>query len=100
MKPEKIELYNTLHSKYGGVHGIIKDFIDDKISPTIAKEYFQLFLEYDNTVYPILQRYGFIAGNPYRTDEDEVEMHKLREELNNLNINPMWEPVKRKVRKS
>ncbi|MCU0697693.1 MAG: AAA family ATPase [Myxococcaceae bacterium] len=42
-----------------------------------------------------LQQYGFLVGNPYRSDEDEVQMEALRRELEQAGINPGWTPVER-----
>lgn len=42
-----------------------------------------------------LQQYGFLVGNPYRSDEDDQRMEALRKELELAGINPGWTPVER-----
>ncbi len=42
------------------------------------------------------QRYGFLANNPFRSDEEEREMHNLLETLRTEGVAPKWGPVPRK----
>jgi len=39
--------------------------------------------------------YRYLAANPYRSDDDEAEMQRLRAELNAERIDPRYEPVAR-----
>jgi len=41
------------------------------------------------------RRYGFLVGNPSRTDAEEAEMKTLRDKLQGLGLDPGWEPVPR-----
>jgi ABC-type multidrug transport system ATPase subunit len=43
-----------------------------------------------------MQRYGFLAGSPARTDEEETEVQRLLQELRKEGVDPGWEPVARK----
>jgi hypothetical protein len=45
-----------------------------------------------------LQRYGFLAGNPHRSDEEQEEMERLRIALHEKGIVPGWEEVPRAPR--
>lgn len=42
-----------------------------------------------------LQRYGLLAGNPARTDDEEREVRHLLERFRAVDIDPGWEPVPR-----
>ncbi|HSN97981.1 MAG TPA: AAA family ATPase, partial [Candidatus Nanopelagicales bacterium] len=42
-----------------------------------------------------LRRYGFLAGSPVRTDEEEVEVHALLAELREHDVDPGWDIVPR-----
>ncbi len=42
-----------------------------------------------------LQRYGFLAGDPYRSDDEDAEMRRLHDELKNMGLEPEWQPVER-----
>lgn len=42
-----------------------------------------------------LQRYGFLAGDPHRSEQDQREMEELREALKEKGIVPGWEEVPR-----
>jgi hypothetical protein len=44
----------------------------------------------------LLQRYGFLASNPRRTNEEERTMQELRKQLLAKGVQPEWEPVKRR----
>jgi len=41
------------------------------------------------------RRYGFLVGNPMRTDDEEREMQQIRAKFQELGIDPGWEPVPR-----
>lgn len=54
-------------------------------------------------LYPVelgeaLRRYGFLVGNPLRTDDEEAEMLALRKHLADHGVDPGWEPVARQAR--
>jgi hypothetical protein len=54
-------------------------------------------------LYPVdlgeaLRRYGFLVGNPLRTDEEEREMHDLQKRLEDHGLDPGWKPVARRER--
>jgi len=42
-----------------------------------------------------LQRYSFLIADPLRSDEEDKEMHELRERLAAAGVDPGWEPVPR-----
>ncbi|MFO0652652.1 MAG: AAA family ATPase [Polyangiales bacterium] len=42
-----------------------------------------------------LHRYGTLSGNPYRTDEEEAELARIRELLAREGVTPDFEPVTR-----
>lgn len=42
-----------------------------------------------------LQRYAFLAGDPYRTDDEDRELHEIAERLQEAGIAPAWQPVPR-----
>ncbi len=45
-----------------------------------------------------LRRYGFLSGNPYRTEEEDQEMQQLRDQLVRVELLPDWEPTPRENR--
>ena len=42
-----------------------------------------------------MQRYGMLAGDPRRSDEEDVEVRQLRKTLKQAGADPGWEPVRR-----
>ncbi len=51
-------------------------------------------------LYPVelgeaLRRYGFLVGNPLRTDEEDKEMLQLQQVLRNHGVDPGWQHVAR-----
>ncbi|HVH99613.1 MAG TPA: AAA family ATPase, partial [Enhygromyxa sp.] len=42
-------------------------------------------------------RYGYLAGDPYRTDEEQAELDELRRRLESAGVAPDWDPVPRKT---
>jgi predicted ATP-binding protein involved in virulence len=42
-----------------------------------------------------LQRYSFLIADPLRSDEEDKEMHDIRERLAAAGVDPGWEPVPR-----
>ena len=44
----------------------------------------------------LMQRYGLLAGDPRRSDEEEAEQWALRERLVQLGCTPGWDAVERK----
>jgi predicted ATP-binding protein involved in virulence len=54
-------------------------------------------------LYPVdlgddLRRYGFLVGNPLRTDEEDQEMRDIRKRLSDHGLDPGWKPVARQER--
>jgi hypothetical protein len=54
-------------------------------------------------LYPVdlgeaLRRYGFLVGNPLRTDDEEHEMHEIQKRLGDHGLDPGWKPVDRRER--
>ena len=46
----------------------------------------------------LLQRYGFLASNPGRSDAEEAEIQELLRRLGAEEIHPDWQPVARRRR--
>jgi energy-coupling factor transporter ATP-binding protein EcfA2 len=42
-----------------------------------------------------LRRYGLLAGDPTRTDDQDAEVKRLRAELKTAGVDPGWDPVER-----
>lgn len=61
----------------------------------IYSVFFGLDNLYPNALGEKLRRYGFLTGNPLRTDEEDAEMRALGEELRARGVDPGWEPVER-----
>jgi hypothetical protein len=64
----------------------------------LYEEFFGLNHRFPARVGEALERYGFLSGNPYRTDEEEAEMQRLRQELGQASLLPQWEPIPREPR--
>ena len=64
-----------------------------------ASEIYRVFFGmedlYPNDLARKLQRYGFLVGDASRTDEEEVEMLAIRDDLQREGVDPGWEPVAR-----
>lgn len=71
------------------------------LSPALmtGSEIYEIFFGidrlYPNDLGEALQRYGYLAGNPTRSDEEEAELTALREKLRANDLDPGWEPVPR-----
>jgi predicted ATPase len=63
----------------------------------IYKTFFGLDKLYPNKLGEDLQRYGYLTSNPYRTDQEEAEMHQLQERLKAANVDPGWEAAPREI---
>jgi hypothetical protein len=61
----------------------------------IYDTFFGLQSLYPNALGEQLRRYGFLVGNPARTDAEDAEMRRLRDTLKNHGVDPGWKPVKR-----
>lgn len=61
----------------------------------ILSAYFGITSLFPNELGAKLRRYGFLAANPVRTDKEDAEMQRLRDELAQNDIHPGWEPVHR-----
>jgi len=51
---------------------------------------------YPNRAGNLLRQYGFLASSPYRSDEEEETVQKLRAQLQGLGVSPDWEPTPRR----
>ena len=61
----------------------------------IYKVFFDVGNLYPNKAGELLQRYGFLASNPKRSDAEENEIHQLLAQLRQEGVEPDWEPVPR-----
>jgi AAA domain, putative AbiEii toxin, Type IV TA system len=61
----------------------------------IYETFFGIDRLYPNELGEALQRYGYLAGNPARSDEEDAELALLREKLHQHDLDPGWEPVPR-----
>jgi hypothetical protein len=61
----------------------------------LLERYFSIDKLYPVNLAEKLRRYDFIASNPYRSNEEDLEMELLREELEREGAAPGWEPVER-----
>lgn len=61
----------------------------------IYETFFGLDRLYPDQLGEDLRRYGYLAGDPARTDEEERELQALRERLRRADVDPGWEPVGR-----
>lgn len=61
----------------------------------LLERYFSIDKLYPVNLAEKLRRYDFIASNPYRNNEEDLEMQHLRAELEHQGAAPGWEPVER-----
>lgn len=61
----------------------------------LLERYFSIDRLYPVNLAEKLRRYDFIASNPYRSNEEDLEMQHLRAELEREGAAPGWEPVER-----
>jgi len=60
----------------------------------ILKDYFDV---QDHTgISELMQKYGLLANDPYRTDEDEEEIKNILKILHQYDVKIDWTPVRRK----
>ncbi len=94
-KPEEIWI---LRRDEQGVHAEQRQDIPATL--TAAQIYGRFFGSDDFFPDPLgrkLQRYGFLCGNAYRSDEEQREMEELRGELQKRDIVPGWQELPRVV---
>jgi hypothetical protein len=60
----------------------------------ILKDYFDV--QDHEGISEMMQKYGLLANDPYRTDEDEQEIQRILSVLAKFQIKIDWKPVKRK----
>ncbi|AGP39264.1 AAA family ATPase [Sorangium cellulosum] len=63
----------------------------------IYGRYFGIQDVYPSEIGEALRRYGFLSGDPLRTDEEQAEMDRLRATLKANGIEPGWEEVPREA---
>jgi len=68
-----------------------------KTGSEIYEQFFGIDRLYPSELGEALQRYGFLANDPGRTDAEEDEMQRLRSELREHGVDPGWEPEARIV---
>lgn len=61
----------------------------------LLERYFSIDRLYPVNLAEKLRRYDFIANNPYRSNEEDLEMQHLRAELEREGAAPGWQPVER-----
>jgi hypothetical protein len=61
----------------------------------IFDTFFGIHRLYPNDLGQALQRYGYLASNPYRSSAEEQELHGLLERLKQGGVAPGWTPVPR-----
>lgn len=64
----------------------------------IYSEYFGIKSLYPHALGEAVQRYGFLSGDPLRTDEEQAELERLRRELESHGIEPGWEETPRQTK--
>lgn len=62
----------------------------------ILDTFFDLHRLYPNELGEALRRYGYLASNAYRSEDEEREMHRLLTELKKNGIEPGWTAVPRR----
>jgi hypothetical protein len=62
----------------------------------IFDTFFDLHGLYPTELGNALRRYGYLASNAYRSDDEEREMHRLLAELKKNGIEPGWTAVPRR----
>ncbi|HEU4405724.1 MAG TPA: AAA family ATPase [Polyangiaceae bacterium] len=64
-------------------------------SGQIYEAYFGITSLFPHELGEKLRRYGFLAGTPARTDDEEAEVYRLQKYLRDHNADPGWAPVPR-----
>lgn len=58
----------------------------------LYESFFGIHELYPREVGDALSRFGYLAGNPHRTDEEEAELQRVMAVLKTEGVNPGWEP--------
>lgn len=63
----------------------------------LLEQYFGIDELYPVNLAKQLRRYGYLANDPYRSDEDQRELDQLRAKLESAGVRFDWAPLERKV---
>ena len=95
-----LEKDEIIHLRLDECGNVTCEFADENPALLSGSQIFQSFFGIDR-LYPAetgdaLYRYGYIATNPNRTDDEEAEMGLLHEKLSRSGVEPGLQPVKRR----
>jgi hypothetical protein len=63
----------------------------------LYRSFFDITSVYPNELGQKLRDYGYLAGNPFRTDAEDARMRQLLAELRSEGIEPEWSPAPRQA---
>ncbi|WNG32321.1 AAA family ATPase [Archangium violaceum] len=63
----------------------------------LYRSFFDITTVYPNELGQKLRDYGYLAGNPFRTDAEDSRMRQLLADLHSEGIEPEWSPVPRQT---
>jgi AAA domain, putative AbiEii toxin, Type IV TA system len=93
---ERDEIVRLRQSDDGDVHVDLPDISPALMTGSeIYDSFFGIDRLYPNELGEALQRYGYLAGNPSRSNEEDAEVSVLREKLRQHDLDPGWDPVPR-----
>ncbi len=92
----KDEIRRVRQNEQGSV---VVEEVEESPAVMTGSELYEAFFGIDG-LYPkdigkSLQKYGYLTSNPYRSDEEEAEISRLRVDLQAYDVLPEWEPVAR-----
>lgn len=61
----------------------------------LYKQYFGITDIFPSEIGRQLQRFGYLSGNPLRTDDEQLELEQIQQVLSDSGINPGWDVTPR-----
>ena len=95
---ERDEILRVRQDETGSV---VVEPVDQSPAVMTGSELYEAFFGIEG-LYPrdlgdALRRYGYLTSDPYRSDEEQVEMERIAEKLRAAKLLPDWEPVARET---
>lgn len=87
-RAEEIFVLTRANGQLAAVEGISNPMLLS--GGQLYKQYFGIGDIYPSEIGRQLQRFGYLSGNPLRSNDDQAELERIQKSLNDAGINPGW----------